>query len=97
MAVHSPRRTMDLGRSASPFLEKSSGIGDTTMTARLSASRFESMESRTRSLEFCRGDSSFLAPRRRQAQLKSGARSNCLAQAAIHAVYSNASVDVTME
>jgi hypothetical protein len=87
----SPRRTMNLGRSASPFLEKVSGIADTTMTARLSASRFGSMESRTRSLEFCRGDFSFLAPCRRQAQLKSGSRFNCQPQAAIHAVYSNAS------
>ena len=85
------RRTMNLGRTASPFLEKASGIADITMTVRLSASRFGSMESRTRSLEFCRRDFSFSAPCRRQAQSKSGPRSNCRPQAAIHAVYWNAS------
>ncbi|MDX6456853.1 MAG: putative transport system permease protein [Acidobacteriaceae bacterium] len=85
------KRTINLGRSASSFLEKASGIADTTMTVRLSANRFGSMESRTLSLEFCRWDFSFLAPCRRQPQLKSGPRSNCRPQAAIHAVYSNAS------
>jgi hypothetical protein len=87
----SPKRTINLGRSASSFLEKASGIADTTMTVRLSANRFGSMESRTQSLEFCRWDFSFLAPCRRQPQLKSGPHSNCRPQAAIHAVYSNAS------
>ena len=79
------------GRSVSPSLQKASGIGDTTMTARSSASRFGSMESRTRSLESCRRDFSFLPPFRRRAPLKSGPRSNCRPQAAIHAAYSNAS------